>query len=103
MGWGTNFTADIYLSRERFENEYELDEKIKETKEWIQTIREKILMVCMGGKDSFNLKDCEDNECDAVDVVHRNVNEWLDWLIREEDKLFLYELLRENFDKKENT
>lgn len=103
MGFGTNFTADIYISRERFESEYELDEKIKETEEWIQTIREKILMVCMGGKDSFNLKDCEDNEYDAVDVVHRNVNEWIDWLIDEENKLFLYKLLRENFDKKENT
>lgn len=103
MGWGTDFTADIYISRERFDNEHELDEKIKETKEWIQTVREKILMVCIGGKDSFNLKDCEDNNCDAVDVIHRNINEWLDWLIEENDKLFCYELLKENFDKRENT
>lgn len=103
MGFGTNFTADIYLSRERFGTEYELDEKIEETKEWIQTIREKILMACMGGKDSFNLKDCEDNECDAIDVIHKNVNEWLDWLVEENDKLYSYELLKENFDKKENT
>lgn len=103
MGWGTDFTADIYISRERFDNEHELDEKIKETKEWIQTVREKILMVCIGGKDSFNLKDCENNNCDAVDVIHRNINEWLDWLIEENDKLFCYELLKENFDKRENT
>lgn len=103
MGWGTDFTADIYLSRERFDTEYELNEKIKETKEWIQTIREKILMVCMGGKNAFNLKDCEDNECNAVDVVHRNVNEWLDWLIEENEKLYRYELLKQNFDKRENT
>ena len=32
MGWGTDFTADIYISRERFKNEYELDEKIKKRK-----------------------------------------------------------------------
>ena len=103
MGWGTDFTADIYISRERFKNEYELDEKIKETKELIRTIREKILMACMGGKDSFNLKDCEDNECDAIDVIHKNVNEWLDWLLELNDKLYEYELLKLNFDKRENT
>ena len=103
MSWGTDFTADIYISRERFKNEYELDSKIEETKEWIQTIREKILMACMGGKDSFNLKDCEDNECDAIDVIHKNVNEWLDWLLELNDKLYEYELLKLNFDKRENT
>ena len=103
MGWGTDFTADIYLSRERFETEYELDSKIEETKDYIRIVREKILMACMGGKDSFNLKDCEDNECDAIDVIHKNVNEWLDWLLELNNKLYEYELLKLNFDKRENT
>ena len=103
MGWGTDFTADIYISRERFKNEYELDEKIKETKDYIRVVREKILMACMNGKEAFNLEDCEGNKCDLVDVVHRNVNEWLDWLIELNDKLYMYELLKQNFDKRENT
>ena len=103
MGWGTDFTADIYLSRERFETEYELDSKIEETKDYIRVVREKILMACMNGKEAFNLEDCEGNIFDLVDVVHRNVNEWLDWLIELNDKLCMYELLKQNFDKRENT
>lgn len=103
MGWGTDFTANIYLSRERFENEYDLDLKIVETKYKIRVAREKILMACMNGKEAFNVEDCEGNKCDLVDVVHRNVNEWIDWMIELNDKLYAYELLKENFDKREHT
>ena len=103
MGWGTDFTANIYLSRERFENEYDLDLKIVETKYEIRVAREKILMACMNGKEAFNVEDCEGNKCDLVDVVHRNVNEWIDWMIELNDKLYAYELLKENFDKREHT
>lgn len=103
MGWGTDFKANIYLSRERFKTEYELDSKIEETKDYIRVAREKILMACMNGKDAFNIEDCEGNKCDLVDVVHRNVNEWLDRLLELNDKLYEYELLKLNFDKRENT
>ena len=44
MGFGTDFKADIYLSRERFETMYELDSKIEETQDYIRIAREKILM-----------------------------------------------------------
>ena len=103
MGFGTDFTADIYLSRERCETEYELDSKIEETKDYIRIVREKILMACMNGKEAFNLEDCEGNKCDLVDVIHKNVNEWLDWQLELNDKLYEYELLKLNFDKRENT
>lgn len=103
MGWGTNFTADIYLSRERFETEYELDLKIEEMEDYIRIVREKILMTCMIGKDAFNIEDCEGNKCEPVDVVHTNVNELLDWLIEKNNQLYTYELLKENFSKREHT
>ena len=50
MGWGISWNADMYLSRERFETEYELDSKIEETKELIELARTKILMSMIGGK-----------------------------------------------------
>ena len=103
MGFGTDFQANIYLSRERFETMYELDSKIEETKDYIRIVREKILMACMNGKEAFNVEDCEGNKCDLVDAVHRNVNEWLDWLIELNDKLFMYESLKKNFKDRENT
>ena len=102
MGFGTEFTADMYISRERFTNEHELDSKMEEVKEFIRITKEKILMACMGGKDAFYLKDCENNDCDAVDVIHLKVTEMIDWLLECNEKLYQYELLKENFDKREN-
>ena len=102
MGWGTQFTADIYISRERFANEYELDSKIEELKDYIQIAKEKILMACMNGKDAFSLNDCEGNECDAVDVIHSKVSDMIQWLLECNEKLYQYELLKEKFDNREN-
>ena len=51
----------------------------------------------------LSISKIEGNKCDLVDVVHRNVNEWLDWLLELNDKLYEYELLKLNFDKRENT
>lgn len=103
MGWGTSWNDDMYISRERFETEYELDAKIEETKKYIESARTKILMSMIGGKDSFNLDDCEGNPCDAVDVIHMRGNEMLDWLIELNDRLFLYGSLKKNFKDRENT
>lgn len=103
MGFGTNFTANIYLSRERFATEYELDAKIEETKELIELARTKILMSMIGGKDSFELTDFEGNKCDAVDVIQIKGNEMLDWLLELNDRLFMYESLKQHFKDKENT
>ena len=103
MGWGTSWCADMYISKERFETEYELDSKIEETKDFIQRIREKILMVCMNGKDSFELEDFEGNKCDAVDVIHVRVGELLDEFIEYNDNLYMYESLKEHFKERENT
>lgn len=103
MSWGTSWDTDMYLSRERFEHEFELDAKIAETKEYIQQTRTKILMAMMGGKDSFNLSNCEGNPCEPIDVIQLQGNEMLDWLIELNDRLFMYESLKNNFDKRENT
>lgn len=103
MGYGTSFTADMYISRERFETEHDLEVVIEETKKDIQSIREKLLMACIGGKDSFSNVDCEGNICNAVDVIHIEVNNMLDYLLELNDKLFRYELLKENFKDRENT
>lgn len=103
MGWGTDFTADIYLSKERFDDITQVEEKIREVKDQIEFYRQKILMICMGGKDSFDLLDCEDNRMDSVDVVQNRVNEILDFMLELNDDLFKYELLKDNFGTRENT
>lgn len=103
MSWGTSWNADMYISRERFETEYELDSKIEETKELIELARTKILMSMIGGKDSFELTDFEGNKCDAVDVIQIKGNEMLNWLLELNDRLFMYESLKQHFKDRENT
>jgi uncharacterized protein YlzI (FlbEa/FlbD family) len=44
MGWGTSFTADIYLNRIIFNSKYEVQSKIEELEENINRYREEILM-----------------------------------------------------------
>lgn len=80
MGYGIDFTADIFLSRQDYgENIYRVQDEIDDLKKQSQQIREKLLMMIMGGVKSVNTKDCEDNECDAVDVLHIKFNDLLDW------------------------
>lgn len=102
MGWGIEYTADMYISREHFDDITQVEDKINETKEQIDFYRQKILMICMGGKDSFDLLDCEDNRMDAVDVIQNRVNEILDYMFELNDNLFKYELLRDNFETRDN-
>lgn len=80
MGWGIDFTADIFLSRQDYgENIYRVQDEIDDLKKQSQQIKEKMLMMVMGGVNSVTTKDCEDNECDAVDVLHIKFNDLLDW------------------------
>ena len=54
-------------------------DSIDDLKKQSQQIREKLLMMIMGGVKSVNTKDCEDNECDAVDVLHIKFNDLMEW------------------------
>lgn len=80
MSYGIDFTADIFLSRQDYgENIYRVQDEIDDLKKQSQQIKEKMLMMVMGGVNSVTTKDCEDNECDAVDVLHIKFNDLLDW------------------------
>ena len=100
MGWGTDFTADIFLSHERYETIYALDDAIDEQRKSVQYYREKILMQCAAGLPA-EAKDCEGNDFDPIDDVHRKATEWLDLLIEENNHLCDLLLLREDWDEKE--
>ena len=57
MGWGTSFKKDIYLNHKVFSNKYELEEKIKLNKKWIENNISKLKMFA-----SANPKDVIDIE-----------------------------------------
>lgn len=78
MGWGIDFTADIYLSRQNYnENVYAVQDEIERLEKENQSIKERMLMMVTGGASSVCIKDCEGNECDPVDVLHTRFTEML--------------------------
>jgi hypothetical protein len=77
MGWGTDFTADIYLSKETYGSIYELEDKIKEDEKYLEDINAKILMYA-----SSNPKDLvpEDWKDEPINFIHFEVKKLLDEL-----------------------
>ena len=101
MGWGIDFKADIYISRERYDNLFQLLEEIDDTEKYIRSIREKILMQCASGA-KYGCTDIEGNEFNPIDYVHTQVSEWFEEYDREQGRLFNLYLLKEDWDEREN-
>jgi hypothetical protein len=100
MGWGTDFKADIFLNREIYKSEYELDDQIEEIESDIVNTRAKILMY-----SSTNIKDIipEDWKDEPINFIYNSVNEELNNLseqIRHLQRLFLYKESKPDFTKK---
>lgn len=103
MSWGIDFTADIFLSRQDYgENIYVVQDEIDDLKKQSQQIREKLLMMIMGGVKSVNTKDCEDNECDAVDVLHIKFNDLMEWYDECNTKMLDLHYYKEYLENKQN-
>lgn len=103
MGWGIDFTADIYLSRQNYhENVYEVEEEIESLKEENQDIKERMLMMIIGGVNSVILKDEDGYNIDGVDALHQKFTEWLK--LYDENNIKIYELqaYKEYLENKEN-
>ena len=100
MSWGTDFTADIYIRSKGYHILYDVEDEIEERKKTIQHFRECILMQCAMGAPK-ECKDVEGNPINPIDEVHAVVNQWLDCLIEENDRLYELYLLRDDWDEKE--
>lgn len=101
MGWGTNFSADIFLSRENYETKEQVISEIDDLKEQNQDYKERMLMLLVGGVGVVNTKDLEGNECDGVDVLHMKFTEILLFYTENIQKIYQLELLFDNFESKE--
>lgn len=101
MGWGTNFSADIFLPCENYETKEQVISEIDDLKEQNQDYKERMLMLLVGGVGVVNTKDLEGNECDGVDVLHMKFTEILLFYTENIQKIYQLELLLENFESKE--
>lgn len=102
MSWGTYFTAkDIYLIREHYSSIQQVDDRIQELNKLQQMYKETLLMLAMGAKDSVCTKDCEGYDIDKVDAIHTKVSDLLEEYDRASIRIYELQLLKENWDTKE--
>lgn len=77
MGWGTSVTAEIYLSKQTFRSEYDLESHIEELKDELQNIRRRMSMATIADVKNIIPKDEEDTT-DPLFYAERFVREELD-------------------------
>lgn len=103
MGYGTSFTADIYLNRQIFERRYELDEKVKELEDYIQSAKGELIALAVSTpRDVIAEKDESGYPQNPIDEVLRKTKETIQWMednYRELNKLYQFQqYLDENPD-----
>jgi hypothetical protein len=103
MGYGTSFTADIYLNRQIFESRYEVDEKVKELEKFIEQGKQELLALAVSTpKDVIAEKDTDGYPQNPIEEVLRKTRETFEWMednYRELNKLYQFqEYLDENPD-----
>lgn len=101
MGWGLDFTADLYLSKQNYnENVHQVQDAIDETLDTINKAKSTILMYTAATpKDVVG----EEWESEPLGMINMYIQETFESLDEEYKKLFLLqaylEYLTEKFDK----
>jgi hypothetical protein len=103
MGWGTSFKAEIYLNRQIFNSKFELDERIKEVKEYIESAKRELTAYAVATpRDIIAEKDESGYIQNPIDEVLRKVHETFEWMednYRDLNRLYQYQqYLEENPD-----
>lgn len=95
MGWGTDFNADIYLSRELYRSKDEIEDKIKESEKLINDFKSDIKMYIGGDAKSF-----KDDDESLTCWINNTVNDIFEYIETENVLNYQRRLLIENFNNK---
>lgn len=103
MGYGTSFTTEIYLNRQIFNSKDELDEKIKEVEEYIESAKSELTAYAVATpRDIIAEKDESGYIQNPIDEVLRKTRETFEWMednYRDLNRLYQYQqYLEENPD-----
>ena len=103
MGYGTAFTTEIYLNRQIFSSRYELDEKVKELEDMIESAKRELTAFAVGTpRDIMAEKNEEGYVENPIDQILRRTREIFEWMednYRELNRLYLFQqYLDENPD-----
>ncbi len=99
MGYGTMFTADMYISREDLTNIHNVNDEIDESQKLIADLRERIFMYVANGVNGVCTKDCEGEDLNPNDALHQEVSSLLDQLLEVSDRLSVLLLLKADYDE----
>jgi Na+/phosphate symporter len=81
MGWGTSFTADVYLSRQIFQSRYELDERVKKLEGYINSAKSELTAYAVATpKDIMAERDEEGLVENPIDQILRRTPEIFEWM-----------------------
>ena len=76
MGYGTAFTTEIYLNRQIFSSRYELDEKVKELEDMIESAKRELTAFAVGTpRDIMAEKNEEGYVENPIDQILRRTRE----------------------------
>lgn len=90
MSYGTEFSADIFLSRRIFYNQRELSEAVADVEEELRAYREILLMVAMS-----NPQDLVEADEDVLYATRNRVNDIIDNIMDKQGELTLLNIYQE--------
>lgn len=72
MGWGTDFTVDMFLNRQQFNNLYELEAKIEDNEKMIQSVKQRLMMYASASPSELIPEEWEE---DSINFLARRIEE----------------------------
>ena len=97
MGWGTDFTADIYLNRLIFDSIYELEDTIQNCKDEIEEYNRALLMYASSNPKDIIPEEWKDEPINFMRIeVSRILRELEDEIKHLKDLEYYLQYLKEN-------
>lgn len=100
MGWGTQFKADIFISKELYHTKYEVEDEISDKESWIAKCKAKLLALALATPRDITPHNSDSD--DPIWYVTKEVDYALESIEESEYKLFKLRLLLEHWEEKED-
>jgi len=101
MSWGTEFKADVFISRLKFDSKEQLQEHLEETQEYLTSNQNKIKMWAISEpKSVINLDEIDDTN--IIGFVDNEIQDILNDISEEVEEIITLRLLLENWDSKKD-
>lgn len=98
MGWGLSFKADMYLSKETYNTEYEVEHEIESLTESINRCKRRIALMIAASPSTFIDKG---EDIDPLYELDNRINDHLELLETDIIHKYNLQLLLNNWDKRE--